>query len=143
ASGFATGQIRSTTADATHGLGWKDDSANSQVIVAYSLYGDTNLDGAVGVGDLGALATSYGLTTGANWTQGDFNYDGAVNVGDLGALATNYGLSIASGATIGGAATSATIATGSVSVPEPATFGLMCLAAVLGTSRRRTRRQAR
>ncbi|HSV14602.1 MAG TPA: LamG-like jellyroll fold domain-containing protein, partial [Tepidisphaeraceae bacterium] len=65
--------------------------ASGQTEVRYTLPGDTNLDGAVDVADLGALATNYGLTSGATWAQGDVNYDGAVNVGDLGMIATSYG----------------------------------------------------
>jgi autotransporter-associated beta strand protein len=132
-SGFATGQIRSTTADATHGLGWNDDSV-SQVTVAYALYGDTNLDGAVNVGDLGALATSYGISSGAIWSQGDFNYDGAVDVGDLGALATNYGSSLTGG---GAAAAAGNSNIGAVSIPEPSALGVLGMCIIAGAGRRR------
>ena len=39
--------------------------------------------GGVDVGDLGALATAYGLTGGQSWINGDFNQDANVDVGDL------------------------------------------------------------
>ncbi|MHC4715865.1 MAG: glycoside hydrolase family 113 [Planctomycetota bacterium] len=70
--------------------------------------GDANYDGKVGIADLGALADSYGLTTGANWMKGDFNLDGQVGIADLAALADNYGKS-------------------SGGVPEPATLALLAI----------------
>jgi hypothetical protein len=63
----------------------------------FTFAGDANADRTVDVGDLGALATNYGITTGGSWDKGDFNYDGKVDVGDLGALATNYGKTLAAG----------------------------------------------
>src|SRR5437588_1616214 len=57
------------------------------------------------VGDLGALATNYGLTANAVWAQGDFNNDGKVDVGDLGILATNYGQTLGGGASAAAATT--------------------------------------
>jgi hypothetical protein len=101
------------------------------------LNGDANLDGTVNVADLGALSTSYGATSGANWSQGDFNNDGAVNVADLGALATNYGQSVGGGGMAGPAAEVA--ATAAVPEPGSATIVLgVCLAA--GAVRRRRSR---
>jgi hypothetical protein len=69
------------------------DLGNGQTEVRFTLGGDANLDQHVDVADLGALATNYGKTSGAMWSQGDFNSDGKVDVGDLGILATNYGQS--------------------------------------------------
>ncbi len=87
---FNTGQFQSSTADATHGLGWAYNNITGQVIVAYTLYGDANLDGVVNLSDLGVLGDNYGHT-GATWQQGDFNYDGVVNLSDLGYLGDTYG----------------------------------------------------
>src|SRR5207244_1171888 len=42
ASGFASGQIHSSTATPSVGLGWLDDTANSRAVVAYTLFGDAN-----------------------------------------------------------------------------------------------------
>ncbi len=84
-------------------------------------FGDANLDGKVGIADLGALADNYGLSAGAGWAQGDFNGDGKVGIADLGALADNYGA--------GG---------GAPAVPEPAGLTLLTWAAWL-TLRRRAR----
>jgi hypothetical protein len=110
------------------------DIGGGQTEVRYTLKGDANLDGSVDVGDLGALATFYGITTPATWQQGDSNYDAQIDVGDLGALATNYGTSLAAGSS----ATASTqmvqpttvVAEPSVGVPEPASL----LPAIFGTA---------
>ncbi|HSV15808.1 MAG TPA: Ig-like domain-containing protein, partial [Tepidisphaeraceae bacterium] len=70
--------------------------------------GDADHNGKVDVGDLGILATNYGLSSKA-FSQGDFNYDTKVDVGDLGILATNYGVNISGGS---GASTAAMPAAG-------------------------------
>ena len=130
------GAIFSSLSDATHTLGYTD-IGNGQTEVRYTLKGDANLDATVNVGDLGALATNYGISTNRIWSQGDFNYDGNVDVADLGALATNYGTSLGGGpsaAVTFAAEPTATPAT----VPEPAFFGLFL--GVTGLARRRARK---
>jgi autotransporter-associated beta strand protein len=91
---FATGAIRSSTATALRGLGWLDDPASSRVTVAYTRYGDANLDRVVNLDDFNRLAANFGSAN-AVWTQGDFNYDGNVNLQDFNRLASNFGLSAA------------------------------------------------
>src|SRR5439155_1694507 len=44
---FATGQLHSSTATASIGLGWLDDTTAKQVTVRRVLYGDANLSGTV------------------------------------------------------------------------------------------------
>jgi hypothetical protein len=89
------------------------DIGGGQVEARPTLAGDTNLDGAVDVADLGNLATNFGFSTGGVWGQGDFDYNGSVDVADLGDLATNFGLSIGGGS--GSAASPAAMATSVVS----------------------------
>src|SRR4029077_15546322 len=91
--------ISSSVTDANHAIGYINLTGADvgKFEVRYTLKGDTNLDGAVDVGDLGALATAYGLSGGQSWANGDSNQDGNVDVGDLGALATNYGTHLANG----------------------------------------------
>jgi autotransporter-associated beta strand protein len=114
--------------------------------VRYTLKGDANLDGVVDVGDLGALATAYGLSGTESWANGDFNQDTNVDVGDLGALATNYGTQLGTGPSFGGglaaAAPLAVVSGGggaSAAVPEPTSLGLIGAAALLSQRRRRRR----
>src|SRR5207302_7561655 len=97
-----------------------------------------NLDGKVDVGDLGALASYYGVTANAVWSQGDFGNNGDVSVGDLGALATNYGLSLAAGSDAQPAAASAAVA---APVPEPSSaIGMIIAFLSASTSGRRRKR---
>jgi glucose/arabinose dehydrogenase len=103
--------------------------------VRYTLNGDTNLDGTVGVGDLGALATHYGSSSGVNWQQGDFDHSGVVNVGDLGALATNYGNSIGTGPASASAAAATSVE--AAAVPEPASVACVLVPALALRRRRR------
>jgi len=93
------------------------DQADADVLVSDVLgtaYGDANLDGQVGIADLGTLADNYDHSGAVGWACGDFNGDDAVGIADLGVLADNYGY----GATAGS------------SVPEPTT-GLFCLPGLL------------
>jgi fibronectin-binding autotransporter adhesin len=124
------------------GLGYID-LPGAQMEVRFTLLGDANLDGTVDVGDLGALATSYGATGGVSWVNGDFNRDATVDVGDLGALATNYGTSLSTGAGSGLSAASpaaAAVSGSSSAVPEPASLGLLALGAMSMLGRHRRRR---
>ena len=107
------------------------DLGGGNVEARATFAGDSNLDVTVDVGDLGSLATSYGISGGAGWSQGDFNYDGGVDVGDLGALATNYGQALAGG-TAGMATPTAAIA----AVPEPTSLALLIFALALLVSNR-------
>jgi len=121
---------------------------NNSILVKYTFSGDANLDGSVGVGDLGVVATNYGATSGAIWGQGDFNYDGAVNVADLGALASYYGDSLAGGSATAAIAVPTSIVapasiTGTSSVPEPSGLTILAITAVGLLNRRRRCRNAR
>jgi hypothetical protein len=111
-------------------LGWKDDATAKQVSVAYTYYGDANLDGQVDVTDLGALATNW--QTSNVWAGGDFDYSGFVDVTDLGALATNWQKGVGNPLGPGSLESAmAAVGLGGTSVPEPAAIGLLTLAACL------------
>jgi T5SS/PEP-CTERM-associated repeat protein/autotransporter-associated beta strand protein len=71
--------------------------AAGDVLVAYTLAGDANLDSKVDFEDLVRLAQNYN-TSGKFWSQGDFNYDGNVAFEDLVKLAQNYNTSLPAGA---------------------------------------------
>ena len=54
-------------------------------------YGDVDLDGRVGLGDLMILRRNFGQTTGMNWASGDMTGDGRVDRADLALLSANFG----------------------------------------------------
>jgi autotransporter-associated beta strand protein len=89
AAGWTSGQFRCPTADASHGLGWTNNTTNDLFTIAYTLYGDANLDGTVNGEDLNTVLSNYNKTS-VVWRQGDFNYDGTVNGEDLNTVLSNY-----------------------------------------------------
>ena len=83
--------------------------------------GDADLDGAVALSDLSAVAFHWSSPSDATWAMGDFDGNGAVNLGDLSTLAYHWG--------------SATAAVGAA--PEPAAMLLIAVGAPLWLRRRR------
>ncbi len=134
-SRFSSGLIRTeNTVDNLHGLGWTDNGT-SQVKVAYTYYGDSDLSGAVDITDFNAVALNYG-TTGATWQKGDFNYDGTVNLLDLNAIATNFGATPALDLLPASLPADGSVALGAL-VPEPTSLGMIALGAGMLVRRRR------
>jgi autotransporter-associated beta strand protein len=133
ATWFSTGTLRSSAADATHGLGWKDDG--NSTIVGYAFFGDANLDGTTNSADFSVLAANFN-GTGKNWVQGDFNYDGRVNALDFNYLATTYGLTLPAGADAVAAPLTGETSLGAL-VPEPTSLGLLAAAGAMLIRRRR------
>ncbi len=70
---------------------------NTTVLVKYTYYGDTDLNGNVNLQDFNRLAANFGQT-GRLWFQGDFNYDTIVNLADFNLLASNWGEGAGAGA---------------------------------------------
>jgi autotransporter-associated beta strand protein len=163
-NGSGTGAISSTSAasDSTHltALGVIQNSVNgspagsvlyssfegqtglvsSDVLVKYTYYGDTNLDGKVDGSDYSRIDNgSLNQLTG--WYNGDFNYDGVINGSDYTLIDNSYNTQGAEiSAEIGGPSASVTAeiaGSGSSSaVPEPTALGLLCVGSV-GLLRRR------
>ncbi len=86
------GKIHSSVATATYGLGWIDNTTTHAISIAYTVYGDANLDGSVNFSDLSKLLSKYNQP--GVWADGDFNYDGVVNFADLSKLLSTYNQSI-------------------------------------------------
>jgi hypothetical protein len=84
------------------------------VLLRFTRYGDADLNGVVNLDDFNRLATNFGSSSGAVWSQGDFTYDGSVNLDDFNRLAANFGFA-ASGPTVTPLDWSALIS----AVPEP------------------------
>jgi hypothetical protein len=125
---------------------------NAAVAVKYTYYGDANLDGMVDGSDYSRIDNAYlsnqstpGSFTG--WQNGDFNYDGVVNGSDYTLIDNAFnsqGAQIAD--LLAGASAIATdqIAgggSGTPSVPEPTTLGLLAMGACGLLGRRRASRR--
>ncbi len=98
-AGFiASGAIFSSLANDSFGVGWADGNDASEsgivpvnsVLVAYALYGDTNLDGVVSGDDFSVLASNLNEAVNG-WDQGDFLHTGSVTGDDFSALVSNLG----------------------------------------------------
>ncbi len=101
----------------------------TDVIVKYTLIGDSNLDGVVNALDFNAIATNFG--TSGSWWQGDSTYDGTVDINDFVAMAQNFGAALP-------APPSSSLPALGALVPEPTMLGLLGCAGLL-MSRRRQR----
>ncbi|HEX4054754.1 MAG TPA: PEP-CTERM sorting domain-containing protein [Tepidisphaeraceae bacterium] len=143
--------IDSSTAasDTAYAVGYADAADNviyglsaNEIVVAYTLYGDTNIDGVVNSVDFGNLAGNFGKS-GKVWDQGDFDYNGAVNSIDFGLLAGNFGKSVGSNADVANAADWAALdafaaAHGLMAeMPEPGQMAILALGSIGFFSRRR------
>lgn len=158
----ADARLYSSAADATKGLGYKDNSDfsgagngsvlnfsgvtvdASSILIRYTYMGDTNVDGKVDISDLYNLATNYSANhaPGAGslvWQKGDFNYDGWVDLADLTKLATNWQAGVGAPLSADLPALLASMGLPEVSVPEPSVVGLgaMGLSGLLARRRRR------
>ncbi len=116
----------------------------SDILLAYTYYGDTNLNGIVDGTDYSRVDTAY-LADRVNhsaytgWFNGDFNYDGTVNGSDYTLMDNAFNTQ---GAQLTGeVATPTAQLTGAAvaPVPEPAELGLL-VAGTLGLVKRRMRR---
>jgi hypothetical protein len=161
------GDVRSTLADAAHGLGYARASdvatptpipesyqwlgqtvAATDVLVRFTLAGDANLDGAVDFQDLVRLAQNYNTPTPAGdssgWARSDFTGDGMTDFNDLVKLAQNYNASLPSAPLPGASASfKADVARAFAAAPEPSAGVLAAVAVIIGSRRRRCRRGSR
>ena len=106
------------------------DVPSSQLTAFVPHAGDVNADGTVNALDFNAIASHFGMSSGAVWFDGDMNFDGKVNSSDFMILANNFNYS--------GVVPDGSIASGLASgaVPEPAFISTLALG-VLAVRRRR------
>lgn len=140
ASGFVSGQFRSSTIDVTQAIGWLDNGVHG-VLVRRTLPGDANLDRSVDFADLISLARSYGSAS-ANWIDGDFDYNDVVDFADLVALTRNFGAGglIDIDALDSSDAFAADAVLAWSIMPEPATIAVGVMTPLLLLRRQRVRR---
>jgi hypothetical protein len=107
------------------------------VLVKYTYYGDTNLDGQVNSADYARIDAGY-LSGAHGWFNGDFNYDGVVNGSDYTLIDNAFNKQ---GAVISSEIAATTLEISPlVSVPEPS--GAVLLAAGLGMCLSRRNRKS-
>jgi stage V sporulation protein SpoVS len=131
-NGKAVGYALASDLFAAPGTFLGQSFALTDVLVRYTLAGDSTLDGTVNFNDLLKLAANYNATGTATWIGGDYNYDGNTNFDDLLILAANYNKTVTG--SFGGDWALAT--TGAV--PEPTSIATL-VAAGAATLRRRRR----
>jgi hypothetical protein len=104
---------------------------NNSIILAAARNGDATLDNKVDALDLNTLAAHWQQTSGALWSAGDFTGDGKVDALDLNVLASNwqFGTSLQ-------AAMAAYPQFAGVTVPEPASMGVLAVAGAILLRRR-------
>jgi autotransporter-associated beta strand protein len=123
-------------------------AGEGQILIAYTLAGDANLDGRVNSADLLAVVQNFNKT-GTDWSQGNFTYIGdgqSTTSPDLLLVIQNFNQSLAApgGAAVGVGGTTSLAgqtanAQGNVPMPEPGVIG----PAVGGLIVRRRRRRRR
>jgi hypothetical protein len=117
----------------------------SDVLVRYTYYGDTDLDGQVTLDDFSQFLSGYQDSAPPTWLTGDFDYDGAVTLDDFSQFLYGYHNQ---GAPLGALESAIRFSTLSSddqaamlaainAVPEPAGLGLLSLLACMFLPRRR------
>ncbi len=114
-------------------------TATNDVVLKYTYYGDSNLDGVVDGTDYSRIDVGF-LNHTTGWNNGDFNYDGVVDGSDYTLIDNAFnsqGTSLASIVESPAAvATGEIAASGSSPVPEPIKFVPVLALGVLSSRRR-------
>jgi hypothetical protein len=119
-----------------------DNPGLNSVLIQYTYYGDTNLDGVVDGSDYSRIDNGY-LHHLTGWFNGDFNYDGVVDGSDYTLIDNTFNMQ---GNSLGGssgftppagATAEVFIPSVAASVPEPAELTALFLGAPLLARRRR------
>jgi fibronectin-binding autotransporter adhesin len=111
---------------------------DSDVLIKYTYYGDTDLNGEVDGTDYSRIDNGC-LNNLTGWFNGDFNYDGVINGSDYTLIDNAFNTQGAQISAELASATAQIAGSGTSAVPEPTTLGLLGIGAVglLGRRRRR------
>jgi hypothetical protein len=114
----------------------------ASTIAMYTYAGDLNFDGLVDGADYGVIDNSVQFPGTTGYVNGDFNYDGVIDGADYGVIDNTVQLQGApfAGVVFGAGAASTAGLSGVTAVPEPASLGLVVMAAAGMLARRRSRR---
>jgi fibronectin-binding autotransporter adhesin len=107
--------------------------ATTDILVKYTYFGDANLDGKLNASDYIAIDNGFTMHL-TGWANGDFNYDGTVNGDDYTLIDNAFNTQSSVSINAVAASPAAQI---SVSVPEPATLGLVAIGSAATLLRRR------
>jgi len=69
--------------------------AAGDLLIRYTLNGDSNLDGSVNINDFALLAANFN-TANTNWSRGNYNYDLNTDISDFAQLAANFNMVVPS-----------------------------------------------
>jgi len=129
---FALGFPEASSIFATFPATFSGETIDSTaVLIAFTRYGDADLNSVVNLDDFNRLAVNFGQSNRV-WSQGDFDYNTMVNLDDFNKLAANFGLS----ASPAGPSPEDWSALASV-VPEPNSLVFAATAASAAALRRR------
>ena len=115
-------------------------AATNDLLIMYTYGGDADMNGKLDGDDYMKLDQGFGNQTTFNWVNGDFNYDGKINGDDYFILDSNIGrqgTQFPGSGGIDGVAAAGGL--GISAVPEPASIGLLGVAATALLGRRRRR----
>jgi fibronectin-binding autotransporter adhesin len=132
----------------SHGIGYIDTPSAHTLLLKYTLYGDSSLDGKVDLAhDFNLFLQGFAAMDASSWALGDYNYDGVVNNADFDLFIDGYKSQGSSLGQLDGVIESSPLLTTAqkaqllAAVPEPAVplsaMGLLAL------SRLRRRRNSR
>jgi hypothetical protein len=123
-------------ATAPYGLFDGQNTVATDVLVKYTYYGDADLSGSIDGRDYSRIDIGFqGHLTG--WYNGDFNYDGVVDGSDYTLIDNAFNHQTINLSALTLALVENPASAGGMSVPEPASFGLIAFLGVGALSRRR------